>query len=262
VTAESPQPRRKRLPRIAALLRTCHLYLSMTASLAIAFFALSGLVANLRDETDSALGDLVPESALATPATAAQYLQQRFALPTPPTVEEIGDSLYTSSADRDGEHLDISLYRNTRAIECVYWQDLPTGTPLDRTALQAWLENRFHGEVESSDDADPDPDAAIQFRINSVWWSRTVTVERSERRWGVSTTTNSWGQTLTALHTGRYASAGQRLLTSVIAAALLLSVLSGTLLGLLWLAQARRRIPILTALLGGVVCLLALLIGR
>jgi hypothetical protein len=250
------------MARIAGLVRSLHLHVSMAASLGIAFFALSGLIANLREGKDRDAAATVPPWALASPDALAGYLQGDLHLPAAPRVEEVGPDLLTATADAGGEHLDIAVYRATAAMEVTRWQPLPPGLALDRAALAAWAGERFHRPVEDSDDADDPQREQITLRIDSVWQTHTITIDRPARRWGVSTARHALAKVAADLHTGRHASWGQRLLMDAIAITLLLSVVTGTLLGLVWMAKLRRRLLITAAFSGGLLCLIALLAGR
>jgi hypothetical protein len=262
VNTAPARPSGKRLARLPGLVRTLHLHLSMTASLCIAFFALSGLVANLRDGKDRDATAVVPRSALASPAALARHLQDELHLPAAPAVEEVGPDLLTATADLGEERLDIAVYRSTAAMEVSHWRPLPPALQLDREALSAWCAQRFHGVSEHSDDSDDPQHERVALRIESVWTTHAITIDRPTRRWGVSTSEHGLAKVLTDLHTGRQASWWQRLLMDAIAITLLLSVVTGTVLGLAWVARPRRRLLAIAALTGGLLCLSALIVGR
>ena len=255
-------PTAKRMVRIPALVRTLHLHLSLTASLCIAFFALSGLVANLRGAKDQDGGEMVPAAALVSPTALATYLQSHLHLPTTPPVAEVGPDLYTATADLGEEQLDIAVYRITAAMAVSHWRPLPAGLPLDRVSLVAWCAQRFPGDITHSDDADDPQLEQVTLRSESVWRSQVFTIDRTTRRWGVSTSEHALAKVLTDLHTGRHASWWQHLLMDGIAITLLLSVVTGTILGLCWIAKLRRRLLAIAAVTGGLLCLIALLVGR
>lgn len=256
------QPVAKRMVRIPAMVRTLHLHLSLTAALCIAFFALSGLVANLREAKDQDGGEVVPAAALASPTALAAYLQAHLHLPTTPPISEVGPDLYTATADLGEEQLDIAVYRSTAAMAVSHWRALPAGLPLDRAALVAWCALRFPGTITHTDDADDPQHEQVALRSESVWKTHVLTIDRPTRRWGVSTSEHALTKALTDLHTGRHASWWQHRLMDAIAITLLLSVVTGTVLGLCWIAKLRRRLLALAAITGGLLCLIALLTGR
>jgi len=244
------------------MVRTLHLHLSLTASLCIAFFALSGLVANLRDEQNQDGAVVVPPAALVSPTALAQHLQAELHLPTLLLVEEVGPDLFTATADLGEEQLDIAVYRSTAAMVVSRWRPLPPALPLDGAALAAWCAQRFPGVIAHSDDADDPQQEQVVLRIESVWRTHTITVDRTQRRWGISTSEHALAKALTDLHTGRHASWWQRRLMDAIAITLLLSVVTGTVLGLAWIAKLRRRLLAIAAVTGGLLCLIILLTGR
>ena len=74
----------------------------------------------------------------------------------------------------------------------------------------------------------------------SVWQVHAIIIDRTDKRWGLSTTHHGLGGVLVDLHTGRFASWWQLLLMDVIAVVLLLSVLTGIVLGIIWASRTRH----------------------
>ncbi len=256
----SARTRKSWTTRLASWVRTTHLYLSMGASLCIAFFAVSGLVANLRGDGSGEVPDSVPMATLASPDLVGRQLKTMLDLPAAPAVADAGE-VFTANADLGDEQLELTVWKSTGNIEVKHWRALPPDLALDRATLAAWVAKRLGGEVPASDDAD-DPDAPrLELRSESVWRTHAVTIERKTRRWGDVSTTHSWASALADLHSGRHASAMQHVLMDVIAILLALSVISGTALGLVWIARSRRPY-ILIVTTGGAVCLLLLLVSR
>jgi hypothetical protein len=128
--------------------------------------------------------------------------------------------------------------------------------------LVAWCGQRFSGTIAHSDDDDDPQQEQVALRCESVWQTRSITIDRTTQRWALSTHQHPLAKTLTDLHTGRNASWWQRLLMDVIAIVLLLSVVSGLILGVCWIAKLRRRLLAIAAIFGGFLCLLVLIVGR
>ncbi|MEK7414248.1 MAG: PepSY-associated TM helix domain-containing protein [Planctomycetota bacterium] len=264
MTAPSPAaPKRQNwTSRLPMTVRSVHLYLSITASLCIAFFALSGLVANLAKSDSQDQHNTVPPAALESPTALAAHLQTVLDLPSTPKIESIGDQMYAAAVDLGEERLEISVYRTTSAMEVVRWRALPADLPIDRASLVHWLEKRVSGHCATTDDQDDPAATRIELRMESVWQVHAITIDRTERQWGMSTTQHGVASILIDLHKGRYASWWQHLLMDVIAIILLLSVVTGIILGLVWASRTRRMLIILSTILGGLLCLIALIAGR
>ncbi len=251
--------RTKGLP---ALVRTLHLYASLFASFAIAFFALTGLVGELRGpDADTEAPRLVaPTAMLTNHATLADWLRPRMAVATVPRLEDAGDALI-AQADDGADLVEAIVALPAGTVTVTRWHQLPSGAPLDRAGLALWFARSLGGTPETGVDPDDMQAPRVQLVVASVWWTRSVTVDRIHQRWSERCDRRALGSALAELHTGKYASWGQRRLMDAAAISLLFSTLTGLAMGITWVSQRRRRLAMAT-LVGGCAWVFLLVINR
>ncbi len=248
--------------RFPLLVRTVHLYVSMLASIGIAFFALSGFVANIRDVKATSEIETVPEAALSSHMALAEYVQSRLKLPSKPTIDEVGTDILAVTVELGDEQIDVTVYRSTRALSLTHWRPLPPDLALDRPTLLSWFSQRLSQPFSHGDEEDDPSLEQVMLTSESVWQTDTITIERPSRRWQINTTKHLLSRTLTDLHTGHNANWWQRRIMDGIAIILVMSVVTGVMLGLCWIVKFRRRVLTISALCGGLLCFILMIIGR
>jgi hypothetical protein len=265
---------RQRLP---GYVRTLHLYTSLCASFAIAFFALTGLVGELRSHQDSPspapMTSSQPLPLTISPALGRE-LRSRLHWTQEPLLRDQGD-LIEASVTGPTEQAVATIAKATGIITLTRWHALEAAVPSDAAAERGYFQRRFGGDLDGEDDHQPDEGSPLQVHLVSAWWSRTITIETvasipavllnqsavpSARRWSEVYEPHLLSAALTDLHTGKHASVLQRRLMDAAAVALLLSTLSGIAMAVVWVAQRRRRLALIP-LIGGAAWLL-LLIGN
>jgi hypothetical protein len=250
------------MKRFASLMRSLHLYTSLTASFAIAFFAVTGLVSELRDDNseEGSQPTVIAAEILADTAKVSAELRRRFGMSDQIRIEDQTETWLAT--DRDGaDTIEVTVDKVSGNVSTVRWHPLAADAPRDRDGLADWFVHKFGGEIENKDDL-VEPDAQIlQFVLTSVWWRHAITVDREHQRWSDRFDKSNLASAMTDLHTGEHANWWQRRLMDVTACALLFSTLTGISIGVAWVASRRRRLACL-CLAGGCAWLIMLLIDR